>query len=622
MKNLNCDTIKIICYRSGLSEDGQYTITPILENSGIYSDPWKSLRYYKTTWNFFTHINLSEFLKQKVMLDELCSKLSLECNTLGEACTINSQIAAISDTLKTLKKEQQKIEDLIQGYQEPHKRRKRASAMINRALFGTLDLKDAEFYNNRIEVLENDDHSADKLIENQTYLIKSQFNEQRIKVSNRIDTLKSEIEINKKLTYFAETLELRIAENENETAILNNAILSAKRGKIDHEILSPSQLIQSAKTIQRYQQLSSEFPVPLENEFASELLKLSDFTIYQSRGKLIYIISVPLLQYKKCTLYRNIPLPIYQQLNVIGSVFAYIKPYSPFTAICNDKRSYFQLDNKDLNECKNTSDRFICKRVKSLREINYFSDCDIRLIVEPRFRDFAKCDIRVRTSALKRWSRIHRTNQWVFSSSTPETIDIKCESGESQETVINGTRILYLPPYCEARTSSGLLKASIGFDMISTEFGTWAPLNLSALYFAAIHSADSLNLSDLLKVDSSTPRDPNETEDANASNGDVKFRTIINRAKEMSKKKPVREWIHSYRFRTYGWGFGLFIIPGALSWKYSLCSRTRYRRSSNLYRRRNDNLTVTVVDLNEPPPYYEVAPHASPFCMTPTVNEV
>ena len=560
------------------------------------------------------------------MLDELFSKLSLECNTLGEACTINGQIAAMSDTLKTLKKEQQKIEDLIQGYQEPHKRRKRANAMINQTLFGTLDPKDAEFYDNRIEMLENDDHSADKLIANKTYLIKSQFNEQRIKeldvaneklknLLNRIDKLKSKIEINKKLIYFAKTLERIIAEHENDTAILNNAILSANQGKIHPEFLSPSQLIQSAKTMKRYQRLNPEFPVPLEIKFASELLKLSELTIYQSRGKLIYVISLPLLKYPKCTLYRNIPLPIYQQLNVIGSVFAYIKPNSPFTAICNDKTSYFELDNKELKDCKNTSDRFICKLVEPSWEIDDFSDCEIKLIVEPHFRDFAECDIRVRTSARKRWSRIYQTNQWVFSSASPETINIKCENGESHEAVINGTGILYLPPYCEAGTSSGLLKSSVGFDMISTEFGTRAPLNLSAIYFAAINSTDSLNLSDLLKEDSSTPQDPNETEDANASNGDVEFQTIIDRAEELDPRET--------SYTSYGWCVGIIIIiPGGISWKYSVYTRARNRCSSKLCRRRHDSLTVAFVALSEPPPYSANAPNASTVCITPTVNEV
>lgn len=178
--------IKIATCRWGL-EDDNYAISTITNNPGIYSDRWGSLRTHQTAWSLVTHIDLSKFLQRRVNLNSEWLKLSQECHYLSEHCTIRNQLTAILTTMRTLAEEQRDIEELTQNYQEPdYNRRKRAPlsfiGTISRALFGTLDAEDAEFYNERIESLENDTRSMIELIANQTHVIKSQFNEDRMKI--------------------------------------------------------------------------------------------------------------------------------------------------------------------------------------------------------------------------------------------------------------------------------------------------------------------------------------------------------------------------------------------------------------------------------------------------------
>ena len=173
-----------------MPEDDQYAITPLLNNPGIHSDRWGSLRIYQTAWNFATYINLSEFLQQTSILTKLCLELSARCyREDGTMCALDDQIAAMKETLEELGREQQEIENLIQGYQELHEDREKRAPLefigtIGQTLFGTLTVADAEFYDNHIEMLEDDTRSISELITNQTLLMKSQFNEQQIKQFN------------------------------------------------------------------------------------------------------------------------------------------------------------------------------------------------------------------------------------------------------------------------------------------------------------------------------------------------------------------------------------------------------------------------------------------------------
>ena len=586
---LNYDTTKMICYRSGLPEDGQFTITQLPKNPGMYSDPFGSLRTYRLTWKLVTYIDLSKFVERSDKINEEYSKLSLKCQNLKKACTVNSQITAMQKTFETLRIKWKTIKDLIQPQIE-------SIDTIGSVIFGTLDEEVAKLCNSRIEMLEIFTQPTIELSGKQTKLMTSQFNEQRIKqinatqnfsykfdnLSREINSLTSEIKINEKLIDLAKTLEQRIAENEKDTTILTAAISYAKKGKIHLELLSPDEIIQGAKAIQKAQR-NVEFLLPLQTEYISQLLNLSDVTIYHTRGKLIYIISLIALDLEKYILYRNIPLPIYQHSNVMGAIFAYIKPHSPFTAISEDMKSYFQLDDNKFKDCKNISNQFICKRVKFFYQINDRSDCEVQIIVEPSFDNFAECDIRLSTSAGTLWLRVNLTNQWIFASGTPETILIQCENSIPRNAVINGTGILYLPPHCEVRISSSvILKSSVEFtNKMSTEFPPRAPLNLSAIYFAVVKSTDSLKLSEILSSSNSSI----------ASNEDVKFQTVIKHAKKLSKRKKVNERTHfgPETIALYsGLGFASLLIILGIAWTFSLFSQASYLCSSRFCKKCND----------------------------------
>ena len=626
----------MIRYRSGSPEDDQYAITPSLNSPGIYSGRWGSLRTYQTAWNLVTYIDLNKPVQQTNPMNIFWREVSGIFFGCYSNCEFRVGTSALYVASRALIEERQKFKELIQDYQEFH------IAEKERSFFDTLNAGDAKFYDNHIEKLKNDSNFIVGLVEKRTHFIKSQFNEQKIELSNaniryisEFDkTLSLETKNDKKK--FMEAIELldrSVDQCRRYIAILTNAISIAKKGKLHHQLLPSHQLIQSAKAIERNVP-NLQFPVPLENKYASDLLKLSKITIYFSRGNLIYIISLPILDPKSYTVFRNIPLPIYQQSSSRGASFAYIKPNSPFTAICDSKESYYRLDSNLLNDCKVFDNRFICKNFNDPRNINALSDCEVKIIVEHNFQDFATCDIRVRNSAHTYWSRIHLTNQWVYFTASPEKIKIKCENRAQQKAFINGTGILYLPPHCEARTSFVVLTSSEKISRMPTEFGSWVPLNISALYSAAINATDLLNLSELLSnVDSPTPLSNGETQESNASDGDIEFRSIINRAKELSKQKSIEKRMRRLEIAGYsGVVLGSLVIILGIAWKFSLFSQVSCLCSSRLCKKRNceqndersysfDNQqAIDIIELDGAPPLSANESNTSTLRITPAVN--
>ena len=655
-KHLNYDIIRIIRYRSGLSKDELYSITPLLNNPGIYSDPWGSFRTYQTTWNLVTYIDLNEFLQRRVVLAKEWSNLSDRCNNMTRACTVKRQIQALGETLKTLEKDQLQIKDLIRNYEEPQKDRKKRALVppvgnIMNYLFGTLTEDDGKFYEKEIEKLKNDSKSMVELFKNQSILIKSEYNEQRIKLknfaelslnkfgnlTNAMKLLSSDLEdvkYNEVLIDIAMSLAHYIAEYRLDTTIMVDAILFAKQGQLHPRFLSPRRIIESAQAI-KGKRPNSELPVPLENEFVAELLELSEMTIYQSRGFLIYIISVPLLHPKSYKLYRNIPLPIFQQSNSRRVSFAYIKPNSPFTAISENLKFYYRLDENELDDCKNTGKRFICKHLNALYRVDAYSDCEVKIIVDSNFHDFSACDVRVKTTAHTYWLRVHGTNQWVFSSATSETMHITCDDSEPQTLNINGTGILYLRPRCEAITSTIVL---VSLDELSTNISTdFIPrgnLNISELLTFSLNPSNSLKIAELLRI----VAEPTQlfADESAAAERDVQFQAIIDKADEILNRKTVdtrmRRIESNGRYSFLGlisllifigaaWKFSLF-SPDTYSCLLTLCKKRNYQRDCNINYCSDNQQATRVVVLREPASPPASAPSPNIIYITPAAHEV
>ena len=101
-----------------------------------------------------------------------------------------------------------------------------------------------------------------------------------------------------------------------------------------------------------------------------DLMKISDITILYANYRLIYHISVPLIDHEKFVLYKVSPLPTRQNNLNLSNTFAYIWPESHYLAVNIIVNTYIPITLDKINKCKNLDDKLICKETEPIQEIS------------------------------------------------------------------------------------------------------------------------------------------------------------------------------------------------------------------------------------------------------------
>jgi Protein of unknown function (DUF3609). len=124
------------------------------------------------------------------------------------------------------------------------------------------------------------------------------------------DVLKREEELRKEsiITEMYLETEVAIAEFNRNIDILTNAVMLAKGGQVDPRIVSPALLLSILETI-RNERGSHELPIPVSEDNYFEYLEVSEITIATVNRRLIYKISIPILELGTFESFRVIPVP-------------------------------------------------------------------------------------------------------------------------------------------------------------------------------------------------------------------------------------------------------------------------------------------------------------------------
>jgi hypothetical protein len=129
----------------------------------------------------------------------------------------------------------------------------------------------------------------------------------------------------------------------------------AKMGQLHPSLISPSELFEQLKDIKISLPTGTELPIELNITNAYELVRLSDFTVYFSNNKIVFIILLPLVYQNELTLYHLISRPIYK----LNDCF-YTKPNYNFLAISKTKELYTTYDEFHYSACKTAHNFLLC----------------------------------------------------------------------------------------------------------------------------------------------------------------------------------------------------------------------------------------------------------------------
>ncbi|KAK2575152.1 hypothetical protein KPH14_012671 [Odynerus spinipes] len=414
---------------------------------------------------------------------------------------------------------------------------------ISKILFGTLDTEDAMYYNEQIDKAYNTtEHLAGLLVE-QTHIVKSTLNSIQDNMKNITKALSktreslSELiqtttrvmnhalinEINTQIITLLVEIDRHLNEFELDLANNVNAILFAKQGIVHPKILSPDQLIDSLLKIHILKS-NVNMPIPLEIEYAEELIRVSELQVTFVENKLIYI-------YTDDTL-TNIQYLLYVSFST-----------GTYHAKLNDRKTC-----TDFDKCSKLLGNYLCKRSQPLFHATTNRICEVSLFTNPQNTDLTLCDIRISSMTTPFWTQLKTPNTWIYSISNKEQIHISCPNEETTSITLTKTEILQISPTCRWNSATITLLTSRTYQS-QTQKSYIPPINMS---ITDLHtSLKAINLSEIQLT--SIKKDTHVNEIDLMENGN-KLTDIINQAEKIKEIKRTKQKLDLLQTTTYSAG--------------------------------------------------------------------
>lgn len=129
----------------------------------------------------------------------------------------------------------------------------------------------------------------------------------------------------------------------------------------------------------------------------------------------------------------------------------YILPTYKYVAINNENEKYFYLNERDLDQCTNFKEIFICE-VQPLFKISSNSPCEIRMIKHEKTNLNKNCNIRVKSLDQSIFQKMSTQNLWLFSMVNKTSLDIICKEDNFVEE-IRESGMIRLDSHCIAKSN-------------------------------------------------------------------------------------------------------------------------------------------------------------------------
>lgn len=364
--------------------------------------------------------------------------------------------------------EKQNIVKTLMGHN--YKRNKRALfngiGVAFKSLFGTMDFNDAEYYDQAInKVNENEKHMI-SLIKQQIKVVQSTihnfnstiinidknkdiFNENFQKLYNITENLKDShfnLELKQTIEEQFSFINLLLINLENQYNEIINAILFAKNNSLHPSVLTPSQLVKELSKTLPFLPTSTSYVFPLEDHNSYKFIDVLTITYYFFNNRIIFVISNPLVTTNNFNLYNLIPLPLINNTNE----FLFIIPNINYLAVSEDKNLYTIFNN--LNNCKTFFNITICKNHEPLYLAHSRPICELEILLQHSLS--RSCDTRKLRGQFEIWHKLEKSNSWLFALPQPTDVTVSCINKDTESLTLNNTGIININPNCKVYTST------------------------------------------------------------------------------------------------------------------------------------------------------------------------
>lgn len=470
----------------------QYKIQKLDEKPGIYFTKKFGFLLSTESWTIAIDTNLRD-LEDK--FDEISAiwkeAIKLKNDTVASTWTD----ARFQQTGDVLKNTQQKIKRLYEiigttstTSNSRNKRTKRG--LVNtvgyglKTLFGTMDSDDAEYYNEKINTLDSNQHRVYQLEKdqltvvrhtisdlthtfrdfqtNQDVIIKTQNYLEQLQELNRNKTITVQNQINEhfKVIGALQIVELTCRDLDSFVTDLYLGIDAMRHSSLSTLLVNPDKLIKYLKNIKRSLKTGSTLPVPVTEETVHEYYELIKVTAWLVNDSVLrFFLSVPLKHVERTyNLFEVIPVPTRTPEAENTSVYAYVQPQMDFIAVSLDEQRYMSMTQRQVDACRGSS----LKICPGPSVVNYMSGgqdtCETAYFrgMDPPTKI---CDIRLTYVATSIWTEITGSNQWMFVLPHEELITVTCPGTDGTHELegsewIQGTGLLMLPTKCQMIGSS------------------------------------------------------------------------------------------------------------------------------------------------------------------------
>lgn len=162
---------------------------------------------------------------------------------------------------------------------------------------------------------------------------------EQVKQNTRnIDQIKIRTTLLEQTLFFEILLNQYAYETQNLLAIVNSAI----HGKVHTSVLHTQRWLTELREIKTNIPIGTTLPLEIRPESMSDLIKISETTIFHKDQYLIFVVTIPLVQITNFNVYKIIPLRIrYENQSLL-----LIDPDIEILALSYNTEKFFSLTNK------------------------------------------------------------------------------------------------------------------------------------------------------------------------------------------------------------------------------------------------------------------------------------
>ena len=253
---------------------------------------------------------------------------------------------------------------------------------VSKTLFGTLEEKDLEYINNKLDKLYARDKILSTSIVNQTKIVKtilnsashdiqilnehSKANVERLKkIINETNTNTRSIIINNQIT----NCTLSLQELSEDINLLIDSINDGIHGTIHPQIMTPKMFLNCLYDFEQHN--NAKYQIPLKEENFQNIIDISQISISIVNKRLLYSIKVPQLETETYQVHHLIPIP-----KKIQNAFLVVIPEHDYILLDEQKTLYVPSDEKTINVCKKPDNVYVCNRAQSIHLVSEIDSCE------------------------------------------------------------------------------------------------------------------------------------------------------------------------------------------------------------------------------------------------------